>query len=642
VPKELIDRTYLREIFGIAAGEKGEAEAAELADKLERLVFAHDEDIISIDTEADGLYFLESGTALVLNREGEQINMLRPGAYFGEYAVLSGERRLSTVRSLGRTIVYRLSKEEMMEVLRRHPETYGEFMKRVYGQVSGKHRQLLTLSRMQRGVLQHPRNRTPMSPLRMALQYGCLALVFLLSALFIPKDSIAPIFLLPLLLMTVYVLLTRRTVESLLVAGMMAALLVYRSGITGSYTDALIDSMSSPDNAFTVLVMALMGGVVTLIEASGAVTAFRKLADRLIRSRRSARFASLGIMAVTAIDDCLNMLCSATALHTASDEQRIPREESALMLSLLPTTLCSFLPVSLWGIFVIGSISASGVDSAARLFCKAIPFNFFSIITVLAMLLFCLGRFPLTKTLRKARQRVEERGELWPEGSERYLTRDETETWGRIVNLLLPVAVLIISSLLVRSLFSGRLVLDSACGLVATLLFIFFLYCGQGLMSPEEFFEHLITGVQSMALPILLYLMTMCFSSLLEQQNLGLYFDTAVEELGAFAPLMPAVLFLVSTVFTVIIGSSWAMYVIALPVAIHVSGVLGLSLPLCVGAVISAGIAGEKNCGFTSDSLSVGNAIGCNPQAVLKVRLPYSLLFTGVSLLLYLAFGFII
>ena len=115
-----------------------------------------------------------------------------------------------------------------------------------------------------------------------------------------------------------------------------------------------------------------------------------------------------------------------------------------------------------------------------------------------------------------------------------------------------------------------------------------------------------------------------------------------MEELGAFAPLMPAVLFLVSTVFTVIIGSSWAMYVIALPVAIHVSGVLGLSLPLCVGAVISAGIAGEKNCGFTSDSLSVGNAIGCNPQAVLKVRLPYSLLFTGVSLLLYLAFGFII
>ena len=112
-------------------------------------------------------------------------------------------------------------------------------------------------------------------------------------------------------------------------------------------------------------VMALMGGVVTLIEASGAVTAFLKLAERKIRTRRGVRFASLGIMAVTAIDDCLNMLCSASALHAVSDEHRIPREDSALMLSLLPTTLCSFLPVSLWGIFVIGSISASGVEKSA-------------------------------------------------------------------------------------------------------------------------------------------------------------------------------------------------------------------------------------------------------------------------------------
>ena len=35
--------------------------------------------------EPDGMYFLESGTAVVLDREGEQINVLREGQYFGEY-----------------------------------------------------------------------------------------------------------------------------------------------------------------------------------------------------------------------------------------------------------------------------------------------------------------------------------------------------------------------------------------------------------------------------------------------------------------------------------------------------------------------------------------------------------------------------
>ena len=66
-----------------------------------------------------------------------------------------------------------------------------------------------------------------------------------------------------------------------------------------------------------------------------------------------------------------------------------------------------------------------------------------------------------------------------------------------------------------------------------------------------------------------------------------------------------------------------------------------MSLPLFAGAVIGAGVAGEMLCVFTSDSLSIGNAIGCDPKAIVKVRMPYSLAFTGISLLLYLAAGFL-
>jgi len=640
--KQQISDAYLREFFGIGDDEEGQAELEELKPRLERLQFHHKEDIITIDSEADGLYFLESGTAVVLDREGEQINVLREGQYFGEYAVLAGGRRLSTVRSLGRTVVYRMSNEDVMAVLQRHPGTYGDLMKRVYGQVSRKHSQLLALSRMQRGILQNPRNKTPTTPLRMLIQYGLLVLVFVLSYLLVPRDSAAPVFLLPLLVMTVHVILTRRTVESLAVAGMLGAMLLFRQGLSASYTDALMESMAQPDNVFTVLVMALMGSVVTLIEASGAVTAFKKLADSRIHSPRSARLAAVGILAITAIDDCLNMLCASSSLRSVSDEQRIPREDSALLLSFLPTVLCSFLPFSLWGIFVIGTLGTGDSGSPASLFCRAIPFNFFSILTTLALLAFCFGLLPRGKILREAKKRVESGGELWPEGSERYLSQDETDIWGRIINLLLPVLVLAVTSLAVRSLFSGSLVLDSACGLVATLVFMFFLYCAQGLMSPEQFVEHLVTGVQSMALPIILYLMTMCFSTLLDQHAMGAYFDEALELLSPMSHLMPAALFLLSTLFTVLLGSSWAMYAIVFPIAAHMAAALGISLPLCVGAVCAAGIAGEKNCIFTSDSLSVGNAIGCDPRVILRLRMKFSILLTAVCLILYLAAGFLL
>ena len=642
MPKSAIDDAYLRRFFDLSDDAEGEAECAEIRARLERLQFSHGEDICRIDEEPDGMFFLESGVCSVLDREGGQINVMREGTCFGEYGVLSGQRRLSTVRSVGRSVVYKLKSEDMMEILSRHTNLYGEMMKQVYAQVTRKHTQLLTLSSMRRGVLQAPSNQTPLSLRRMLIQYGALAVFFVLALLLAPKGNVGPVFLLPLGLMVVYVLFTKRTLESLVVAGLLAALLLYRSGLSAGYTDALMEAMKNPDNVFTVLVMALMGAVITLVEASGAVTALQKLADRKVRSPRGVLFGALGVMAVTAIDDCLNMLCAASTLRYAADEQKVPREKTGLLLSFLPTVLCSFLPFSLWGIFVIGTIGASVPGSGAALFCRSIPFNFFSIVALLALLLFCCGRLPCTKPLKKAEQRVASDGKLWPEGSEPYLPQEETKLWGHPRNLLLPVAVLAVTSLAVRSLWTHSLVLDSACGLVATLLFLFFLYCGQGLMSPEQFAEHLVTGIQGMVLPILLYLLTMCFSSMLEQETMESFFASVMQVLGPLTPLVPAMLFLVFTLLTVALGSSWAMYVIGFPMALHIAAQGGLNLPLCIGAVCAAGIAGEKNCLFTSDALSVGSAIGCEPRAVLRVRLPYSLLFTAAAFLLYLLMGFLL
>ncbi|MBP5166674.1 MAG: cyclic nucleotide-binding domain-containing protein [Oscillospiraceae bacterium] len=634
-----INDDYIRDFFGISADEAGEKELADIKSRLVPLRFDHGQDICTIEGEPDGMFFLESGTAIVLSRDGEQINVMREGQYFGEYAVLARQKRLSTVRSQGRTTVYRLNSGDMMDILSRHPDIYGELMKRVYGQVSNKHTQVIALSRMQRGMLQSPHNQTPMTALKMLVHYGIVALIFA-AALLLPSDSAVPLFLVPLAFMIVYAFITRRTVESLVISGMLAAVLVYRSGISAGYTDALMDTMISPDNVFTVLVMALMGAVVTLIEYSGAVTAFRKLAGSRLRSRRGVRLSAVAMMAVTSIDDGLNLLCASAGLRSAADEQRSPREEQALMMSMLPTVLCSFSPLSLWGIFVIGilvPINSGGFG----LFCRSIPFNFFSVVALAAMLLFSFGLLPRSGALKKAETRVKAGGELWPAGSERYLVKDETETWGRISNLLIPIAVLALSSVAVRSIVSGSFVVDSACGLMLTLIVMFFLYCSQKLMSPEQFAEQLLNGIESMTLPIVLYLLSICFSTMLDRLEIARYFDGLIEVLDSVSQLIPAMLFSASTLLTVALGSSWSMYAIAFPIALHLGGMLGLSLPLCAGAVCAAGIAGEKLCVVSGDSLYVANAIGCDPKAVLRVRLPYSAAFALISLLMYIAAGLI-
>lgn len=639
--EQVISDAYLRSFFGIASGPEGDGELAEIRRKLTKIKYRHGQDICTVDSVGDCMYFLESGTALVLDRDGQQINQMYEGQYFGEYGVLSGKRRLSTVRAHGTAIVYRLNGDDLMEILGRHPGVYGDLMKRVYTQVTRKHQELVRLTRLHRGILQHPKNQRPQRPMRILLRFGILVAVFLLSYFLVPAGTAAPVFLLPLILMLVYVLVTRQTLESLVVAAMYAAFLYWRSGVSVSFADSLIETVCDTDNAVTILILSLIGAFVTLIEASGAVTAFKKIVDRRAQSARDVRFSLFAIMLLTSIDDCLNFLCGAASTNDASEANRVPCEDRALMLSFLPTIFCSFIPISLWGIFVTSYLTPNVNREGLSLFVRSIPFNFFSIIVVIAMLLFCLDKLPLSRQMKQARRRVREGGELWPEGSERFLLQDDGMVWGRIWNLLLPVVFFVAASLTLRSVFNHSFVVDSAVGLVATLIFMFVLYCAQGLMSPEQFADHLISGMQNMVLPTVLYLLSICFSTLLNHQGMGEYFDSLMLHLQPMAPLLPAVLFIISMLFSIALGSSWAMYAIAFPVAVRMAASVGISLPLCVGAVFAAGLAGDMCSVFSSDSASVGEAIGCNPEAVVKTRLPYSIVFSLISLLLYFAAGFI-
>ena len=639
--QERIDDAYLRGFFGISSGPEGDQELAELRSKLTRIKYQNGQDICTIGSVGDCMFFLESGTAVVLDLDGQQINMLHEGEYFGEYGVLSGDRRLSTVRAYGTVIVYRLEAADMMEILRRHPAVYGDMMKRVYAKVTQKHRELIQLTRLHRGILQHPKNQQLQSPRRILIRFGVLAAIFLLSYLFVPVGTSAPVFLLPLILMLVYALLTRRTLESLIVAAMYAAFLFWRSEVSVSFTDSLIEMVCDADNAVTILILSMMGAFVTLIEASGAVTAFKKIVDRRAESARDVRFSLFGIMLVTSIDDCLNFLCGASSTNDAAEAHRVSCEDRALMLSFLPTVFCSFIPISLWGIFVTSYLTPNVNRAGLSLFVRSIPFNFYSIVAVIAMLLLCLDKLPLSRQMQQARRRVKDGGALWPEGSERFLTADDSLVWGRLWNLLLPVAFFVIASLTLRSICSHGFVVDSAVGLVATLIFMFVLYCAQGLMSPEQFAEHLISGIQSMVLPNVLYLLSICFATLLNDQAMGETFDDLMVMLQPASPLLPAGLFILSLLFSIALGSSWGMYAVAFPVAIRMAVTVGIRLPLCIGAVIAAGIAGEMCSVFSSDNASVGEAIGCNPEAVVKVRLPYGIIFALIALLLYIPAGFL-
>lgn len=147
----------IKNFFKLENTPKDKAMAKKLQAALVREEYANGELICKKGEKAKAMFFIESGKVEIIGTNNQVLNELAQGAYFGEYAVLTGDKRLSSVRSKGGTVVYRLKSKDVFLGIRYKPAAYGDLIKQLYGQISSKHTKLLTLSSSRRGLVRDPK-----------------------------------------------------------------------------------------------------------------------------------------------------------------------------------------------------------------------------------------------------------------------------------------------------------------------------------------------------------------------------------------------------------------------------------------------------------------------------------------------------
>ncbi len=634
---ERITSAFIASFFELDAKE---AEA--LHGRLDRLVFKSGEDIVRYGDPADGMYFIEDGIVDVFNAEGEPVNEMKAGQYFGEYAILAQEPRLSTVRARGTVVVYRIGNEAFLEQISRKPTLVGYLLKQIYSQLSMKHARLVEIARQQRGIMRiSGKNEGSLSFL--IFTYAIVVLLFVVTELFVPAGGELSWFwmLLPAAFLIFHTLLTRRTLEALILTSMLSAGILNRGNFIQGFTDVVTAAISTPDTASTILIMCLIGAVTALLGGAGGISALRRPLEARIKTGKGALFSMVMMMALIFIDDCLNVMAAAFCLTGMTDKHRIPREVPALICNS-STAICALIPISVWGAYLSGTMTISLGPEGGASFLKSVPFNFASLAAVVMTLLLAAGKLPQTGLMKKAWKRVEEGGPLWPPGSEKYfLAKDETEIYGNPANLLLPLAVMVIFSVAFGiGKAGGSFALDPAAGLAASLVFMFVFYIGQQLMTPLRFMDYVIEGISSMALPILLLLLTLCFSTCLDQMECTRLLARLIPSLSFRKPfLLPAVLYLSFTQLTMMMGSSWGMYGIGIPIAIRMALLADLPLAMCLGAVCAAGITGDNLCPYIAEGSLIASAIGCDPKVNRDIRVRCWAVIALICVLAYVIAG---
>ena len=475
--------------------------------------------------------------------------------------------------------------------------------------------------------------------------------------------------LLPPVIAIILALITKEVYSSLFI-GIVTGALIY-TGFSPVATldtiinDGFINSVADAWNIGIFMFLVLLGTMVALMNKAGGSAAFGEWAKKHVKSRTGALLTTFLLGVLIFVDDYFNCLTVGSVMKPVTDGHRISRAKLAYIIDATAAPICMIAPISSWAAAVSGMVD-EGVYSGIELFVRSIPYNFYSLLTIVFVIGLSLMRFDYGPMKRHERNALE-KGDLFSVGGEtaKSVEAPVGSSRGRVIDLVLPVAILIVCCVIgmiyVGGFFEGTDFIsafgatDASVGLpwgtlIALVLTIVYFLCRR-LVSFKDAMSCLTSGFIAMV-PAMLIL---TFAVTLKSITGLLGADTYVYELMKNAStgmtnMLPAIIFLVGCFLAFATGTSWGTFGILIPI---VTGVFtdpntGLILPGCehliiigVSACLAGAVMGD-HCSPISDTTIMASAgAQCNHIAHVSTQVPYVLTVAAVSFVTYIFAGFV-
>ena len=483
-----------------------------------------------------------------------------------------------------------------------------------------------------------------------------VAASWLFSAAFIPAgtEEFGVISIIPAAFLIVYIFVTKRILEALALSAIVGFFMTANIDLAGAATagdnlhipitvlltlsDTLSEVLMDEDTVWLFIVCGLMGSLISLIERAGGAFAFGEWVAKRAKTRKGVLLWTWVLGIVVFIDDYLNSLTVGSCMAPVTDRKKVPREFLAYVVDSTAAPLCVLVPISTWAAFCGKLLETNGwapEDKGLSYFITTIPFNFYAWIAALIVPLVIIGVMPIIGPMREAERRVAEGGPLAPAGSEKIDIKGgvklEIPPNPRIINFILPIAILVIATIVAD--------LDMQVGVLVAMIFVFIFFLAQKVINAEEYWDIFISGIKNMILPLMLMVLAFLFAAM----NDVIGFTAFVIE-GASSAMTPAIapliIFLVLAATEFITGTNWGMYIIALPIVIPLATNLGVSMPLAVSAVLSAGVFGSHICFYSDATILTSAATGCSNFRHAITQAPFGLVAAVITAILYLIVGF--
>lgn len=464
--------------------------------------------------------------------------------------------------------------------------------------------------------------------------------------------------LIPAIVAIVLALCTKEVYSSLfigIVVGAVFFVLDPASGATGFsgflnhlFSDGLIASIADAYNIGILIFMVILGTMIALMNKAGGSAAFGNWAKTHIKSKAGAQVATILLGILIFIDDYFNCLTVGSVMKPITDKHGVSKEKLAYLIDATAAPVCIIAPISSWAAAVSGFVTEG--ENGIALFCKAIPFNFYAILTIAMMLTLVFMKFeygPMAKYENSIDSMKESAGVL-----------EKEETKGKVIDLIIPVVFLIVLCV-IGMIYSGGFFdsesesyhhfmiafsnSDASVGLVigstgALILSIIYFICRKTLKFNEAF-GCIPEGFKAMVPAILILCMAWTLKGMTDSLQAKDYVANVVAGSAAGLKMfLPAIIFIIACFLAFATGTSWGTFGILIPICIAAFPEGAIRI-VSISACMAGAVCGD-HCSPISDTTIMASAgAQCNHVNHVSTQLPYAITVAVISFVTFIIAG---
>lgn len=454
-------------------------------------------------------------------------------------------------------------------------------------------------------------------------------------------------------------LITKEVYSSLFVGILMGGLLYsgfqFELTITHIFSDGIIGVLSDSYNVGILVFLVILGAMVSLMNKAGGSAAFGQFAANHIKNRVGAQLATILLGVLIFIDDYFNCLTVGSVMRPVTDKFKVSRAKLSYLIDATAAPVCIIAPISSWAAAVTGFVPG---EDGFSIFIRAIPYNFYAILTIVMMVGMALMRTEFGK-MREHEQNAVRKGDLFTTPGRPYENAKEEKisSKGGVIDLLIPIVALIICCVIgmiyTGGFFEGAgfveafsnsdaslgLTLGSFFGLLITIV----LYQIRRVLSFKECMDCIPEGFRAMVPAILILVFAWTLKAMTDSLGADLYVAGLVESsAGAFMNFLPAIIFIVGCFLAFATGTSWGTFGILIPIVVAVfqNGDPQMMI-MSISACMAGAVCGD-HCSPISDTTIMASAgAQCEHVNHVTTQLPYAVTAAVVSFVTYIVAGFV-